>query len=551
MRKFSILATLLLATGTLFAQKDSIGAIIQVENDYAPVVVKATKMSFTPQIEIPKDYTPLDLVFSQEGEPFKRFIAQRNIKEVLPTQEASLPGYARAAYGTGGNVDLKAAYRFNISERDNVNIFASLDGYNTTIDQDETEWDSRFYTTWINADYTHKFDKLSLGIDANILKKVYNYNTIAPLPGYTNKQNTGSYALGVNAKSHTMGAFSYNAYARFTMNSRNYSMATDESIAENRFSVGGNVRYELPYENVRSIATNIDVDGFLYNSGLKPAEGPGIHDQYKDYALIRVNPYTTMRFGDWRAHLGLHADFVTAGAPFAAIAPDLKIEGPLANGITAYASAIGGRRANSFEIIEQLSPYWDYIPGTRQFTTSYNVCDISAGIRTSYNALSTNIYAGFSYTIDDLMPSVAARSNIYTDFVQAGSRDIYVGVLAAYDYDGWLDIEANLRYDKQGCSKNDALLMYKPMLTAGLNARARIIEGLYANISYTFTSYTEGNEGEQIEDKSNLEARVSYRLHEQINLFVQGSNLLNSEHQVYPGYVAQGVNAMIGASFNF
>ena len=36
----------MLAAGTLLAQNDTIGAVIQVENDYAPVVVKATKMFY-------------------------------------------------------------------------------------------------------------------------------------------------------------------------------------------------------------------------------------------------------------------------------------------------------------------------------------------------------------------------------------------------------------------------------------------------------------------------------------------------------------------------
>ena len=101
MRRYTILSAIMLITSNLFAQNDTIGAVIQVENDYSPVVVKANKMGFTPQIEIASDYTPLDLVFSQKGEPFNRFVSQRNVKDVLPTQEMLLPGYARLGYGTG------------------------------------------------------------------------------------------------------------------------------------------------------------------------------------------------------------------------------------------------------------------------------------------------------------------------------------------------------------------------------------------------------------------------------------------------------------------
>ena len=558
MKKYTILSAIMLAASNLFAQNDTIGAVIQVENDYAPVVVKATKMGFTPQIEIASDQTPLDLVFSQKGEPFGRFVSQRNVKDVLPTQEMRLPGYARLGYGTGNNLDLKAAYRFTFGKRDNLNLFASMDGYNTDIDYSDTDWRSRFYATAIAADYTHNFDNLALGVEADIKNCVFNYMQPAfyannrVMPQTTDKQNSGSYALLVKAASKTMGALSYKAYAGFTINNRKYSASVADNITETRLRAGGTVRYELPHVNLYNLGANIDIDGFIHNSALKPDDGPGIHDRYSDYTLIRLNPFGNLRFGDWKARIGIHADLVTANSPFFAVAPDIKLEGEIAKDISLYAAATGGRKAASFETLDALSPYWNYIPGIKQLAAVYNLCDVSVGVRTTVGALYTNLYAGFSYTIDDLMPTIDQSSSIlFTKFIQDDSRDIYIGINAGYDFGGILNVEGNIRYDRWGCSGSDDLLMYKPMLTAGLKARARIIEGLYANIGYTFTNYTSGNDDLKIEDKSYLEARVSYRLQEQVNLFLQGNNLLNCEYELYPGCMAQGVNAMVGASINF
>ena len=558
MKRYTILSAIMLAASNLFAQNDTIGAVIQVENNYAPVVVKATKMGFTPQIEIASDHAPLNLIFSQKGEPFKRFVSQRNVKDVLPTQEMCLPGYARLGYGTGNNLDLKAAYRFSFGKRDRLTLFASMDGYNTDIDYNDEEWRSRFYTTEINADYTHNFDNLTLGVEADIKNSVFNYmqpifyaNNLR-MPETTDKQNCGSYALLVKAASNTMGALSYKAYAGFTINNRKYSASIAENIGETRLRAGSTVRYELAHENLYNLGANIDIDGFIHNSALKPEDGPGIHDRYSDYALIRLNPFGNLRFGEWKGRLGIHADLVTANSPFLAVAPDIRIEGPLAQGISLYAAATGGRKAASFETLDILSPYWNYIPGVKQPATVYNLCDISAGVRTTIGALYTNIYAGFSYTIDDLMPTADAKTSIlYTKFIQDNSRDIYIGIDAGYDFGGIVNVEGNIRYDRWGCSDNDDLLMYKPMLTAGIKARARIIEGLYTNVGYTFTGYTSGNDDLKIEDKSYLEARISYRLHKQLNLFLQGNNLLDCEYEFYPGCLSQGANAMVGSSINF
>ena len=66
MKKSILLAVAIAVSGTLFAQKDSLNAVINVENDYTPVVTKANKKGFTPQTEQTTDNTPLELEFSQK-----------------------------------------------------------------------------------------------------------------------------------------------------------------------------------------------------------------------------------------------------------------------------------------------------------------------------------------------------------------------------------------------------------------------------------------------------------------------------------------------------
>lgn len=545
MKRYTMIAAALTLCCNLFAQKDSLDAIIQVENDYNPVVMKANKQSFTPQIEMPAETKPLDLIFSQGATPYGTFTSNRNIKEILPKQESTLPGYVRLGYGNNNNVDAMAAYRFNPSYNNTLDLIASFNGFSTGIDAYESEWDSRLFTTWMGAEYTHHFDHLDLGVEATLNKKVFNYRESAFAGGLTDKQNSGRYKIMMKALSKNSGPLSYKANLGFTTSSRKYAAGEEDKTTENRITVGGKVAYELPNDDIQNIGVEAVIDGFIYNSALKPEM-----NEYENYISIRINPFMNFRFDDWKLRLGVHTDMLTANGSFFAFAPDCSLEGPIAEGIRLIAKATGGRTLNTFSSIEEMSPYWCYIPGSEQYTATYKVFDLMAGLNITAEPLLINLHTGYAYTKDDMFASVSDASVIHTTFTQGGSHNVYLGGRIDYDCGGWLKLTANVRYDKWSNSGSDNLLMYKPQITAGLNCDARIYDGLYATIGYKFVNYTKGEE-ENIENMNNLEAKLSYKFNKQIGAFVTGSNLLGSEYEAYPGYLIQGTNFLIGANISF
>lgn len=554
MKKEIILIAALLFSAGVSAQKDSLNAVIQVENDYNPVVVKANKHNFTPQIEMPKENTPLELVFSQEASPYRKFTGERNVKELLPKQESAHPGYARIGYGNNNNLDARFGYRLDVDEKDVINLFASTSGFNTKLDGFWNRWNSRIYDTWLTADYTHQFDYLTFGIEAGINNKVFNYQSIdldnlRPLP--TDKQHSNSYSVLFNVKSNLAGAFSYSAKAGYRLNTRKYSTGTGERISENHIMASGTVAYELPNDDIQKMGLSIDVDGFIYNDALKPEMGA----KYEDYASIRLNPFMNFRFDDWKIKIGVHADMLTANGSFFAFAPDCSIEGAIGDDFILFATATGGRTLNTFATMEDVTPYWDYASGlTEQPTATYKIFDITAGGRIAFEPFSVNIYAGYAYTKDDLLCTNEILGNHQTNiFYQDNTRDLYVGGRLGYDYGGWLKFAADARYDYWNNSGHELLLLYKPEITVDLNAEARIFDGLYANIGYTFTRYTKSDDEPKgrISNKSDLHAKISYKFLNRFEAFALGNNLLGSDYQLYPGYFAQGANFVIGACVNF
>ena len=89
----------------ILAQSNVENAVVNIENDYAPVVIEVNKRGFTPTIDETENTTPLELVFSYDAQPHKEFASDRDAASLFPAQERTYPGYARVGYGLTNDID--------------------------------------------------------------------------------------------------------------------------------------------------------------------------------------------------------------------------------------------------------------------------------------------------------------------------------------------------------------------------------------------------------------------------------------------------------------
>ena len=550
MRRINLfIATLLIAAGA-FAQDDKLDAIIEVENEYNPVETKATKQSFTPKIAIAKEETPLGLVFSQKATPYTQFVGERNVKEAMPKQETEFPGYARLGYGNNNNIDAKVGYRTTFSKRDYLSAIASFDGFKTKMKGIYNNWDSRMFDTKIKADYMHRFNILDIGVSVGASNRAFNYQKHSLAAGGSDKQQSNRVSALLNAKSNFTGPLSFDIRAGYNMNSRRYVNGVHNMLIEHNITGDGTVSYEIISKMVQNAGLTFDVDGFLYNKNLRD----NIASNYRDYVSIRLNPYANFIFGGWKMRAGLHLDMHTTHRGFLAVAPDCSIHGYINNLVSIYGSITGGRTANSFGTLEELSPYWDYSHiGSSRIVPTYRIVDVKAGARFNVEPFTVNFYAGYAFTQDDILAKEGydiIGSHTITEFGQYNTNNVHVGTRLACDYAGWFNIYADARYDFWSSNANKNWLKYKPEFTVEACAEARIFKDFYANVSYNFVSYTKGDAA-RIPFTNNLSAKISYDFLKRYSVFVKGSNLINSKYFIFPGYYAQGVNIIAGASINF
>lgn len=552
MKKNISLIIALLTTGAMYAQNDTISTVISVENDYTPIVSSVQKRNFTPQTEISIPAVPLNLMFAEEGLPLKNFTSDRNVLSSLPKKELPYRGYARMGYGLRNRLDAAVGYRYNATKRDIIDVYAGINGFNAERENitSDNKWNSRFYSSFVTAGYTHNFNKVALNVKADIGNDVFNYQPAIYYPyiNATDKQHSNLYRFTLSAISRNEGNIYFNANAGYELNTRKYSAGFESMQAENRFSINGGIKWTPENEELKGLGADISTDIFTYNDVMKQGVLP-----YEAYTSLRFNPFIDLAFNAWRIRLGAHLDFLTNIGDAFSISPDVTVEGYIGERLTLYASATGGSRVNSFNLLNTISPYWNYdSSAAAQFLPSHKLFDVVAGGRVRLEKFNIDIFAGYALTDDDIVPTIAGDGDFltYTSLIQCRTQQFYAGTRLGYEWNNKYSVSGEAQYEHWSCGMDDNLLAFKPALTLKLNGKAEIIENLLFNLSYTFTHYKK-SKFIDTDIRNELNASLSYDIFDWLGVYLEGHNLLNSKYYKYALYREMGASALIGATLNF
>lgn len=541
---FSLISILMCSIA--HSQENNGNAVVSVENDYNPIVVQVKKKGFTPTVEENSNVTPLELVFSKRSNPYDSFTSERNVKELLPKQEIQSPGYVRLGYGTTNDADAKLAYRIATGKNGDLRMLASFDGYKSDVEGVAGEWNSRMFRTVLDACYTHTFETAMLSVGGNFTDRVFNYAPIVPsvMSGMeTDKQNNIVYDIYANGFARLSAPLSIAFKGGFTHNRRAYSSGLRDAISENHANIGATLRHEIFDSRIREVGTMFSLDLFTYNGTLRD-----VTRGYGNVFSFEMNPFVGIMAGEWSLRAGANINMRNGNSAFLAVAPDIRVNGNLMDNVALYVTVGGGRSENGFAAMDRATPYWNFVEGAgTQLKPSYRVVDVEAGIRTGYRQLSADVFAGYTYTKDELLQTVAEN---YVALAQDNTSNLFVGTRIGYDCAGVLDVSLNARYDHSSCD-NDYLLMMKPEFTVGVDAEVRPFKDLTIRAGYNFTRYTDAGSNERIDNRNELFAHVGYKVCKNIGLFLHGDNLLDCSYYEYPGIGTRGIRVSAGASVAF
>ena len=547
-----ILVAAIMLSCTVSAQTDSLRAVVNVNNEYNPVHIKVNKKSFVPSISSDTRKKAPEYRFTSDAIPYNGFVSENSNAGLPEKQECPYNGYARAGYGTGNWLDLKAAYRYDLTARDNIRFAASMDGFMTEIDGIFQNWDSRMYNSCIDLGYTHVFNNLRIDVAGEFNNRLFNYQKSGLLQTVTDKQNSMDYGVHVKGASLLTGAFGYNFNAAFTHNNRKYSTGLDNSIYENCINAGGHIWYSIDHDDIKKVGLRVNLDAFLYNNTLRDAMHP-----YDNYYSVDIDPFIDFNFGGWEMHLGTRMNLITEGEAAFAIAPEIRIEKYFNGNISLFAEATGGRTDNNFARLGSITPYWNFDEDrSTPLKPTYKVVDAVIGTTMTFEPFSLGITAGYAYTKDDLMQydttgdRYSVYDYVYSNFGQDDTHNAHASLNMGYDFGGWLRIAGDARYDYWKCDSEELLVM-RPEVTCNLNAEVKPLRGLTVSAAYNFTYFAKGADDKRIDSKNELNARASYNIFPWLGVYLQGENLLGDSYFEYAGYETRGARGMLGVTANF
>ena len=572
MKRNIIFIITLLLCGIINAQEEVQNAVVNVENDYNPTVVKVNKKNFTPTVEGKSNTKPLEQVFSENATPYTTFSSQREAKEILPKMDQPTSGYVRAGYGTANEIDAKLGYNITFNSNSNLGAFASIDGFNSNIQGIYREWKSRMYNTVAGFDYTHRFKGLLFDINGGFNNRTLNYQRTSADSLYTNsnRQTQQNYDIHIKGISQHTGPLAYAFNTGYTHSLLHYATGAHDAFAENHINAGLIMSREAYHHYLHNYGAEINFDGLLYTKNLKDA----IYS-YRNVFSIDINPFTNFNFNNWIFKAGIKMNMYIGNSAFFAVAPDLRVDKNLTKHISMYALATGGREVNTFKKIEETTAYCGYSKySTKQLKPTYKIIDLKVGTRMNIEPASFDIYAGYSYTKDDLLQErdysddLFPHAMIYANPAQGNTQNAHVGVRVGFDYGGWIKIGGNARYDYWSCtdpeSKTSAidLLILKPEWSAEVNIETTPIKELTIKVGYIFVRYTKfadaidanfarSEDYTRLSNKHDLYLRANYNINKWFGVYLQGENLLNNKYYNYAGYRALGIRGLFGVTVNF
>lgn len=536
-------------------QDTTLNRTVVVEQEYAPDITDASKINVLPQVEQP---APTRKAVKYD---FALAPASRVPTPVMPvyagreTQPSIFPGYVRAGYGNRGNLDVRAAYRFDLGQRDKLGVSFDMEGMNGSLDLGAADWDAHYYRTRANVDYRHLFDKVSLGVAGN-----FGLNNFNLLPGASvgkQKLTSGDVHLGVASRDKDL-PLQFDVETNLMFYGRQRNVAFDgvyPDVRETMLRTKGEVSGMLT--DRRSIGLKFYMDNAFYNSS-----------RTDDYTLIKLTPYYRYHNTRWNVQVGIPVGILTkeykederetendAWLNFAStwwVGIDAQAQFKFSDSYLVYVGASSGNmQMNDFRQLEEVNPYANMYYG--DFTHTYEVIHGRAGVKGSpVNNLWFNVFAGYQALDDDIYVNADLGKSSDLFFNYHDSENAYVGAELTYSYRDTYNFSASgMWHSWTSDSYGDELLYLKPSVELHLQADVRPVKALSVNAGYHFISREKAGILPKAASVSNLYIGGSYEPFEHLDIYVRLDNLLNRHYQYYFGIPAQGFHFVGGVAFRF
>lgn len=550
------------------AQKNKVDTthskVVVVENEYHPEVMDANKINRLPALN-DAPVQPKSIEYLTNPTLFQKWIfepvAAMTDKVEQPKPERF---YARLGYGLRNNVDARLASALRWADKNQLQISLSANGFSGKLDDavahpeltSVNKWDAYAYRFTGGLDYVHRFNRVSVGVGANAQFNTFNYmpksHDEAEQDKALDHQNYGLYDFYASLASVgnglpydfrlKLGATIFNRYVKTERQLKGYQM---DYYAQGFLA--------KPIDDRNTIQINFRGDYLYYDMYHMDLS------RYKNYLLLRFNPYFEHKGEKVLWRLGAHSNVQLGFRNRYYIAPDIKVDWTLFDRYTLFLHADGGTVLNDEARLSELSIYG--VTPT-QLNSTYIPYDLSGGVKMSpLTGLGIQLSANYtSYrnrvfmlpSEAELMPIPYSGKYTPVELLQADTRVLRFHLGSAYDYKDRMHFGLKANYYRWYDDSNVPYYYFlTPEWDLKLEARAKLMMGFSLTADYTFGQYQKVEKFKRTSPVNLLNVGAEYNGFKQATVFVHFKNLLNQKFFYTNVYPEQRFYALAGISVKF
>lgn len=577
---FCVGAVLLSSASQVYAQENkkdkNLNREMTLEREYDPSVQDASKINSLPEIKEPQvRKTPIDYAnFTLPVEPEKEIgiLSSGKIMTDMPYNKRR--GYFNFGGGNYLNLNGDLGYHILSTEKDLLNVAFSHRSTNGKIklltpeNVESVKNKAKLNDNIGTISFKHEFEKAAFKLGAQYGYAAFNY--YGYYPGITSENSIDknqanqqiSFNTGVESKN--LAAFNYLLDLNFRNFSHKYGMSPDiDGVKENNF--GTKLDLNAGFGGDKKIGLGVLFDYLSYSL---PTQNKELFKGFNNHAEITLNPYFGMTGDNWNLKLGANALFVTGDESKVFASPNIIADIEVADATVLYGKFLGRINSNS---LYDVSLENRYVNPETAIMTSRTWLDGTIGIKSGVApGFWFDIFAGYEITDNNhfFLPYYAGTGkwgNV-SDVIYLDSKVLHVGASLKYSYQQLLDITLKGVYnswdvsaagDQSNSLMKEGFKAYnKPDLEIEAGLSVKPMDKLTVALNYylgkgRYTLNSTYTENVKMDNINELGLQGSYTFNDTFGAYLKFNNVLCQKYDLFPGYTAQGFNAMIGVNINF
>ena len=558
LKRLNILALILLGfVGIANAQEPDLSKEITIEADFEPVEQKVTKPNTLPSV-VKKSVDKTDLVYSNWSSAKDIPTVINKFSPYCISLEQSFSkskGYVDLGIGSQLNVAASAGYR--LIDREEMTLKAWLNHAST--------WNGKNSSPLAADDpKTQKYNDNVLAVDflnklangeftANAYYHIDDFNYYGAYPAsysnddYNQTANEFGVRLGWKNAAQKDSRLRYSAqlgYNHFGYSKSSYNL--DGGIQENALQLDA-------IAEIKSNELRFGVDASVYY--VEYSDIISLEDT--DWlAMLKASPYVSYNNGNLLLSGGLNLDLSANDGASIRLSPKVKATYLYGNNISVYANVNGGKRVN---LLSDYHAICRYLKPSTPIGTSYTPFDAEVGVKigpfAGFYIKPFFAYGSFKYekmlTDSDL--------GMYATIGDVDIKGWNAGAELGYKYNDLLEFTANVQCSPQDNGEGYLTGLDRAELIVDAQVKVTPIKPLAIALGYEarnnrayYTPYQLINDSKlswkktELENVGNLSLNAYYQVNKKVGVFVNASNLLNKQWDIFYGMGAQKLNALVG-----